>query len=351
MNPRIPAAPSRRQPKVVISHWVHPEVIARLETACRVMANPSRRTLPREEILARCRDAAGLLAFMPDHIDAAFLEQCPQLRVIGAALKGYDNFDVAACSARGVWLSIVPDLLTAPTAELAVTLLLGLIRKLRGGDEYVRSGFFEGWQPLFYGAGLTGSRIGLLGMGAVGRAIARRLAGFEAQLCYFDPRRLSPEEERNLTLAYLPQAELLGTCDHLLCSVPLTAQTQHLLDTEALRQLKPGAFLVNIGRGSVIDEQAVAAALKEGRLAGYAADVFAFEDWALAERPRAIPPALLAETERTLFTPHLGSAVDAVRLEVALFAAEAILAALRGEVPPGTVNQPSPPNRPSPQKA
>jgi len=326
-------------PKVVVTHWVHPEVLDTLAPHCTVVSNQSRETLPRAEVLRLAVDAEGLMVFMPDRIDAEFLAACPQLRVVGAALKGYDNLDAEACAAAGVTLAIVSDLLTAPTAELAVTLLLALIRKVRAGDALVHSGRFAGWRPVLYGSSLAGSRVGLVGMGAIGRAVARRLAGFEAaQLCYADPRPLSPELEVALGLERRELAELVAGCDHLVVSVPLSDATRHLFGTDLLSRIKPGAFLVNVGRGSVLDEAAVAAALKSGCLAGFAADVFAFEDWALPGRPAAVPPELLALSEQTLFTPHLGSAVDEVRRDIALAAAGSILAGLGDRPVPGAVS-------------
>lgn len=318
-------------PKVVITHWVHPEVIDYLSAYCQVVPNRTLETLPREEILRRAADAEGLMAFMPDRVDAEFLQACPELRVIGAALKGYDNLDAEACAEAGVALTIVDDLLTAPTAELAVTLLLALIRKVRAGDALVRSGGFSGWRPILYGAGLSGSTVGLVGMGAVGKAVARRLVGFDARLTYYDPCPLDPDGERALRLKYCDFPELLRESDHLVVSVPLARATRHLFDADILAQVKPGCFLVNIGRGSVMDEAAVAAALRNGQLAGFAADVFAFEDQSFADRPAGIHPDLLAQEDRTIFTPHLGSAVDSVRRDIAMVAAENILVGLLGK--------------------
>jgi phosphonate dehydrogenase len=325
-------------PKVVVTHWVHPEVLDYLAPHCTLVPNQSRETLPRAEVLRRAADAEGLMAFMPDRVGAEFLAACPQLKVIGAALKGYDNLDAEACAAAGVALAIVPDLLTAPTAELAVTLLLALIRKVRAGDALVRSGRFAGWRPVLYGSSLAGSSVGLVGMGAIGRAVARRLAGFEvAHRYYADPRPLAPEQEAVLGLEWRELPELVAACDHLVVSVPLATGTRHLFDHELLSRVKPGAFLVNVGRGSVLDEAAIADVLQSGRLAGFAADVFAFEDWALPERPAAIHSDLFVFPERTLFTPHLGSAVDVVRRDIALAAAESILAGLTGRPVPGAV--------------
>jgi len=165
------------RPKVVVTHWVHEAVLDALGRHADVIANQTRETLPPDEVRARCRDAAGMVAFMPDTVDAAFLVACPDLRVVACALKGFDNFDIDACTRRGVWITAVPDLLTSPTAELAVGLLIGLARRIADGDRLVRGGGFAGWRPVLYCAGLDGATVGIVGMGRVGRAIARRLAG------------------------------------------------------------------------------------------------------------------------------------------------------------------------------
>lgn len=326
------------RPKVVVTHWVHEAVLDALGAHAEVVANQTRETLPPEEIRARCRDAAGMVAFMPDTVDAAFLAACPDLRVVACALKGFDNFDVDACTRRGVWITAVPDLLTNPTAELAVGLLIGLARRIADGDRLVRGGGFAGWRPVLYGAGLDGAAAGIVGMGRVGRAIARRLAGFGPRLAYSDPAALPAADEAALGLVHRPLPELLEASDFVVVAAPLTPATLHLIDAAALGRMKPGAFLVNVGRGSVVDEAAVADALAAGRLAGYAADVYEFEDWARADRPRAVEPRLLSQPSRTLFTAHQGSAVDAVRRDIALAAARSVVQALAGAVPDGALN-------------
>lgn len=330
------------KPTVVLTHWVHHQVIDTLAETCRVLPNPTRETLPRSELIARCKDAEAVMMFMPDKVDEAFLAACPRLQVIGAALKGFDNFDVAACTRHGVWFTIVPDLLTIPTAELALGLVIALGRNMLFGDHLVRSGRFPGWRPTLYGQGLDQARLGLIGMGAVGRALARRLSGFNARLSYCDPEPLFREEEQALGLTRLSLEELLARSDYVLPLVPMTRETFHLIDEAALARMKPGAFLVNVSRGSVVDEQAVARALAGGRLAGYAADVFEMEEWARPDRPHGVPQELLDMPERTLFTPHLGSAVERVRLEIALEAARNIIEALNGERPRGALNHPVP---------
>jgi phosphonate dehydrogenase len=327
------------KPRVVITHWAHDEVIRLLEESCEVIANHEREALSRKEILRRTQDAQGIIVFMPDSIDDDFLAACPNLKIVAAALKGYDNFDVESCTRRGVWFTIVPDLLTVPTAELAVGLLIGLTRKMLDGDRFVRTSQFRGWRPKLYGTGLAGRCLGIVGMGALGQAVAKRLSGFDMVLLYADPLSLPSQDEEAMGLRQVPLDVLLALSDFVLMSAPLTTETQCLIDERALETMKPGSFLINICRGSVVDEQAVASALESGHLAGYAADVFAFEDWVRKDRPDGIPPQLLEMKEATFFTPHLGSAVDDVRREIAMEAARSILQAFAGTKPQGAINQ------------
>jgi phosphonate dehydrogenase len=249
---------------------------------------------------------------------------------VAAALKGYDNFDVEACTRLGIWFTIVPDLLTEPTAELALALVIGLSRNVLAGDRLIRGGGFQGWRPILYGRGLAGSTVGLIGFGAVGRALARMLQGFSCRVQYFDPA----------VDGSAPLETVLGSSDFVLPLVPLTPQTFRMLGREALSRMKRGSYLINVSRGSIVDEDAVADALKSGRLAGYAADTFEMEDWARGDRPREISPRLLRLTDRTLFTPHLGSAVADARREIERAAAINILQVLRGERPAGAINNP-----------
>jgi phosphonate dehydrogenase len=343
------------RPRVVITEWVHPEVIDLLQRDCDVIPNTTRETLPREELLHRASNAQALMAFMTDRIDEDFLSFCPDLKIVGAALKGYDNFDVEACTRRGIWFTIVPDLLTVPTAELAIGLLISLGRHVPEGDRFIRSGAFRGWRPKLYGTGLAGRTLGIIGMGAVGQAIARRLAGFAMRaLTYNDPIRLPRQTEEAWRLTPTSFEEVLTTSDFVLPLTPLTPATRHLIGRKEIAMMMRGSYLVNVCRGSVVDEQAVADALADGHLAGYAADVFEFEDWALDDRPRMIAPELLADKTLTLLTPHIGSAVDDVRREIAMQAAQNILQALKGETPAGALNAPTivagkvPPGRKAP---
>jgi phosphonate dehydrogenase len=329
--------------KVVITHRVFGQVKSMLAETCDVIFNDSDDSWPPAKLLESSRDAEALLVFMPDKIDDAFLARCPKLRVIAAALKGYDNIDVAACTRRGVWVTIVPDLLSQPTAELAMALILGITRNVAQGDRLVRSGKFQGWRPVLYGGGLVGQTVGIVGMGKLGQALVRLLAGFNTRIIYYDPVKMSPVQEAFLGMARATFDQVLTESDVLVAMVPLASPTLHLLNAGALAKMKKGAYLVNVGRGSVVDEAAVAQSLEQGHLAGYAADVFEMEDWARPDHPATVHPSLLAQVERTLFTPHLGTAVAKARLGIEISAAASILQALRGERPADAINEiPSP---------
>ena len=324
---------------IVVANWVHDDVLVYLRRHGRVIANPTREPFPRPVLLEHCKQADALIAFMPEAVDEAFVSACPRLRIIACALKGYDNFDVEACTKRGIWLTIVPDLLTAPTAELAVGLMIALGRNIGPGSAHVRGGLFAGWRPKFYGRSLDGSTVGVIGAGAVGKAIARRLSGFRCHLLYYDRQRLTPDQEDDLRLQRATLSELRARSDFVVLAVPLTEHTLHLVDEMFLAEMKPGAFLINPARGSLVDERAVADALEAEHLGGYASDTFECEDWARSDRPQAIDERLL-RSGRTVLTPHLGSAVDDVRREIAMEAAESVVQCLKGLHPKGAINRP-----------
>jgi phosphonate dehydrogenase len=327
------------KPKLLLTHRVHASVLGRLAAECEVDVNDSGQILPLEEVCRRAADATAIMAFMTDRIDGRFVDACRRLRIVAGAFKGFDNIDVDACTRRGIWVTRVADLLTIPTAELAIGLLLSVSRKIVSGDRLMRCESFAGWRPILYGTGLTGKCLGIYGMGAVGQAIAERMTGFGTRTVYHDPRPLPPEREDVLRLRSVSFDELLAESDYLIVAAPLADDNLHAFDDGALDKMKRGSFLINVGRGSVVDERAVAHALRSGGLAGFAADVYEMEDRSRPSPPSAIEPALLAEIDRTVLTPHLGSAVDSVREQIELEAADNILAVLRGLTPPGAVNR------------
>lgn len=319
-------------PCIVVTHRLHDEVAQRLRQAGRLVMNEAEEPWSEAEIDHRLRGAQAWMAFMTDHVDARRLALAPDLRVIAGALKGCDSFDVAACSHAGVWFTIVPDLLTAPTAELAIGLAIGAARHVRVGDARVRAAAHTGWRARDYGRGLEGSVCAVLGLGRLGRAIVDRLQGFACQTLYgVDPEAGHPHARPAMRDTALRDA------DFVFLALPLNASTALSIDAAALAECRRAPILVNVGRGSVVVEADVAAALHSGCLGGYAADVFAFEDWSRSDRPPGVAPELLT-APNTLFTPHLGSAVQSHRLAIEHAAADNVIAVLAGQAPPGAIN-------------
>ena len=329
----------KNRKKIVITNRVFPETRALLEAHADIVVNPDETPWPPELLREHCRDAFGLMAFMTDSIDADFLAACPQLRVIGAALKGYDNIDIDACTRAGVTVTIVPDLLTVPTAELAIGLMLSLGRNIVAGDTAIRRDGFAGWRPALYGAGLDGATVGILGFGLVGQAIAERLVPFRCRILASDAAARPQGGNPHVTFADMES--VIAEADWLVLALPLTDATQHIIGRATVARMKPGSRIVNPARGSLVDEAAIADALETGHLAGYAADVFECEDWARPDRPLGIDPRLTAPGARTVLTPHIGSAVINVRRQIELSAAESIIAALSGKKPECAINNPA----------
>jgi len=275
---------------------------------------------------------------MPDMIDESILSRAKKLKMVSCCLKGYDNFDIDACSRHGVLVSILPDLLTVPGAELAIGLMIAAGRNVLAGDSYIRRGEFKGWRPRFYGTGLEGSTVGILGLGAVGMAIAERLTPFGCVVKYSDKTPKSREVEERLRVTRASLDELLRESDFVIVAVALNPQTRHIINKERLTMMKRGSILLNFARGSLVDEAAVADALASGQLGFYTADVFEFEDWAISDRPKEIHPSLVEDWTRTLLTPHIGSAVTRVREEMAMQAVENVITFLDGKTPQGALN-------------
>ena len=327
--------------KILVTNRCFPETFALLSQHADVTMNNEIEPWPYREVLQRCADANAIMAFMTDKIDAEFIAGCPSLRVIGAALKGYDNIDVEAATHAGIWVTIVPDLLTAPTAELAIGLLLSLSRKIPQADQQIRIDGFNGWRPTLYGRGLAGETVGIVGFGCVGQAIAERLAGFSCEILAYDSNKATNALADRSSVRMTDLTEVVTRSAYVILALPLLPSTQGLFGDELISLMQRGSFLINPARGSLVNEAAVASAIARGQLAGYAADVFECEDWARGDRPMAIYPLLRADTKRTVLTPHLGSAVETVRRNIELSAAKSILQALTGEVPELAINRPA----------
>jgi phosphonate dehydrogenase len=327
-------------PVVVLTNATFPETRAMFEGFARVVANDDSDPWRKDLLLEHCREAAGIMAFMPDRIDSAFLDCCLRLKVVGAALKGFDNIDVAAATSRGVWITICADLLTIPTAELALGLMLALGRNMLAGDREIRQTGFHGWRPRHYGIGLEGATVGIVGFGKVGQAIAERLSGFGCRIVAHDSAFEAIPSQLKTRVELSSLDTLFKASDFVVLAMPLHATTMHIIDAKAIGTMKAGALLINPARGSLVDEVAVADALASGHLRGYAADVFECEDWARPDRPATVDPRLLAPGSATVLTPHIGSAVEDVRRQIEASAARSIIQALSGETPTGAINSP-----------
>lgn len=323
--------------KIVVTQPIAKSVESFLQEIGDVFVHPGPENLPAKKLHQICRDADAVMVFMTEQIDRAFLDACPQLKIVAGALKGYDNIDVDSCSERGITVTVVPDLLSAPTAELALGLTIAVCRNMRAGDAHMRSGTFAGWRPKLFGGSISGSTIGVIGAGSVGKAFLSLLRGFDCTRLYYDRSALSSEHEQVFSARYADIAPLTESADIVVLALPLTAQTHHLVDANFLARMKPGSYLVNPARGSLVDEAAVSAALQSGHLAGYAADVFESEDWARTDRPPHVNPGLISAAN-TYLTPHLGSAVTEVRVAIEQAAADSIAVTLQGRLPPTAIN-------------
>jgi glyoxylate reductase len=274
---------------------------------------------PRSELLARVALADGLLALLTERVDRELLEAAPSLRVVANHAVGVDNVDVAACTARGVWVTNTPDAVTESTADLTWALILAVARRIGEGERLVRAGLYKAWTPtLLLGLELRGATLGIVGLGRIGEAVARRARGFGMHVLH------------TTSLGGVPLETLLATSDVVTLHCPLTAATRHLIDARRLAQMKRGALLINTSRGPVVDEAALVLALESGHLAGAGLDVF--------ENEPQVHAGLLAR-EDVVLLPHLGTATHATRAQMATMALTDAARVLRGESPHHPVNE------------
>jgi glyoxylate reductase len=293
---------------------------------------PGERAPTRAELLEGARHAAGLVTLLSDPIDDALFAQLPALRVVANYAVGYDNVDVKAAAARGIWVTNTPDVLTDATADLAFTLLLAAARRVREGERMVREGRFHGWGPtMLLGKDLAGATLGIFGFGRIGQAMARRARGFGMKVIYTQRSRAPEAVERALEAEKVPFDQLLARSDAISIHCPLTAETRHVFGRAELARLKKGAILVNTGRGPVVDEAALVEALESGHLFGAGLDVY--------EREPTIHPGLLRRDDVVLL-PHLGSAGEDTRRVMAELALGDVARVLQGDRPRHPVNAP-----------
>lgn len=316
--------------RILVSGRVPDTVRERLEARHEVVINPHDAPMAREDLLAQVADKAGLLCMITDKVDRELLERAPGLKMVANCGVGYDNIDVVAASERGILVSNTPGVLTEATAELTWALLLAISRNLVSGDAYTRAGKFRFWAPLhFLGSEVSGKTLGIIGMGRIGQAVARRAAGFNMPVCYYNRSPLAAEAAAGFRGEAVSLNHLLERADFVSLHLPLTPETHHFIDAVALARMKRGAFLINTARGPVVDEAALVTALQTGTIAGAALDVY--------EEEPALAPGL-AELTNVILLPHMGSATWETRTRMTALAAENLLAGLAGERPVNCLN-------------
>jgi len=317
--------------KLVITRRVFRELVERLRGAYEVVHNEEDRPWPVEELASRMQGASGAMATVMDKFDEALLAKCPDLKVISNIAVGYNNIDVAAATRRGIRVTNTPGVLDDTTADLTWSLLMASARRIAEADAYVRRGDWKiafGVQ-YFLGQDIHHATLGIIGMGRIGQAVARRARGFDMRVVYHNRSRLDAATEAELGATWVERDALLAQSDFVVVMAPYSSATHHLIGAAEIAKMKPTAILVNSARGGVVDDAALAAALKEKRIAGAGLDVFEGE-------PKLNPEYL--ELPNVVLTPHIGSASRATRIVMCNTAAANMTAVLEGREPPNPVN-------------
>lgn len=316
--------------KVLVTARMPEEVLALIRQEHEVESYAANPPIDRQKLLKSIADKEGLLCTITDRIDAELLDHAPALKVIANYGVGFEHIDVAAATQRGLPVSNTPGVLTETTADVAFALILATARRVVEGDRRVRTGKFQYWAPLlFLGQEVSGKTLGIIGLGRIGRAVARRAAGFGMKIIYHSRTPLSPSQEQELKVSAIPLESLLKEADFVTLHVPLTPQTRHLIAKKELSLMKPTAYLINTARGPVVDEAALVAALRQGQIRGAGLDVY--------EQEPQLSPGLV-ELENVVLLPHVGSATIETRTRMAQMAAENLLVGLRGDPPPNCLN-------------
>jgi len=309
------------KPSVLVCRAVFPDVVDRLRAHFEVETNEPDVVWTREELIGHLQGKVGVFITGTQPIDAALLDACPTLKAVCSMAVGYNNIDVPTCTARGVLVSNAPDVLTETTADFGFALMMATARRIAESEHFLRRGEWTKWSVEgFAGSDVHGATLGVLGMGRIGQAIARRGAkGFGMQVLYHNRSRLEPAVEGDLGARYVDKATLLRESDHLVIVVPYSAESHHLIGAAELAQMKSTATLTNIARGGIVDDAALAEALRERRIAAAGLDVF--------EGEPSVHPGLLA-VPNVVLTPHIASASLPTRRAMANLAVDNLIAAL-----------------------
>jgi glyoxylate/hydroxypyruvate/2-ketogluconate reductase len=313
------SAPSK--PSILVARAIFPEIVERLREHFEVDANTTDAVLSPSQLAERLQGKVGVLTTGSEKVNAELLAACPGLRIVANIAVGYNNFDVSALTAAGVLSTNTPDVLTETTADFGFALLLATARRLTESEHFLRAGQWNRWAlDMFAGAEVHGSTLGVLGMGRIGQAIARRGAhGFGMRVIYHNRSRLDAATEAQLGATYVSKTDLLQQADHLVLVLPYSAESHHAIGAAELAQMKPTATLVNIARGGIVDDAALAVALRERRIAAAGLDVY--------EGEPSVHPGLL-DVPNVVLTPHIASATLKTRRAMADLAADNVIAFL-----------------------
>ncbi|MFY0689933.1 MAG: D-glycerate dehydrogenase [Cyclobacteriaceae bacterium] len=319
------------KPKVFLTRELPPKCMDRLHDHTDLTYNKEDRVLSKQEIMEGVAGQDGLLCLLTDHIDGEIMDANPDVKIIANYAVGFNNIDVKAATDRKIPVTNTPGVLTDTSADMAFTLLVSTARRVAEGDKYLRTGQWNGWGPLqFLGADIYGATLGIIGLGRIGKAVAKRASGFDMKVVYWNRTRLSSEEEQNLGLTYAAFDEVLKLSDFVSLNVAYNKDTLHLIGEKQFDLMKETAILINTARGPVVDEKALVRALQAGEIAGAGLDVY-------EEEPKVEPELL--EMNNCILLPHLASATIATRTKMGMIAIDNLMARFSNEPLPNLVNK------------
>jgi gluconate 2-dehydrogenase len=331
MNTPANTSKSISKPKILVARAIFPEALAKLEESYEVRSNQSDKILSSEELQKALSEVQGALVVGSERIDASALAQAKDLKVVANISVGYNNFDIPAMTAAGVMATNTPDVLTDTTADFGFALLMATARRVTESEHWVRAGKWDQWSivnnPL--GMDLHHSTVGIIGMGRIGQGIAKRALGFGMKVIYHNRSHLSDADEKSCGATYVSKEELLRTADHVVLVLPYTAQNHHTIGAAEIAMMKPTATLINIARGGIVDDAALAKALQSGKIFAAGLDVF--------EGEPQVHPELL-KCSNIVLAPHIASATEKTRRAMVDLAVENLRAALDGKKPPSLIN-------------
>jgi gluconate 2-dehydrogenase len=331
MNTQPNTQVNMQKPKILVARAIFPEALAKLEESFDVRSNQEDRIFSPEELQKELSGVVGALVAGSERIDANALAHAKDLKIVANISVGYNNFDVPAITAAGVMATNTPDVLTDTTADFGFALLMATARRITESEHWVRAGHWDKWSivnnPL--GMDLHHSTVGIIGMGRIGQGIAKRALGFGMNVIYHNRSHLSDADEKACGAKYVSKEELLRTADHVVLVLPYSAESHHTIGAKEIALMKPTATLINIARGGIVDDAALAQALKEKRI--FAAGLDVFED-----EPKVHPELL--KLSNVVLAPHIASATEKTRRAMVDLAVDNLRAALDGKKPPSLIN-------------